>query len=89
MDDYADRKIEMQETIAAELAALELDQLHKVRDCLHKIQARQGTFIADDVKCPICNRILIKPRRGPMPKFCSDKCRQKNHRSIDLSRVNK
>jgi len=89
MSDYSNRKTEMQETISSELTSLELAELHKLRDCLNVLQAKQKPLFTDDVTCPICGRILIKPRRGPMPKFCGDKCRQQNHRSLELSRVNK
>ena len=89
MTDYAERKLDMKEAITLELAALELEQLHKVSKYIHTLQTEQKPLFTDDVKCLVCGRILIKPRRGPMPKFCGDKCRQRNHRSLNLSRVNK
>lgn len=39
-------------------------------------------------KCPVCGGFIRKPRRGPTPKFCSDRCRKANiRRAENVSRA--
>lgn len=80
MTDYYQRKHELQEAITLECGHLTLDQLRRVLRYVRTLSAEQPRLFDDTKKCPICGRVLIKPRRGPMPTYCSDKCRQKNYR---------
>jgi len=84
-DDYYNRLFDMREDIIKKLTQFELGDLHAISKYLDNLKSQQRTrqveLFSQEAKCPICSRILIKPRRGPMPKFCSGKCRTKNYRA--------
>lgn len=36
-------------------------------------------------RCPVCGGPVRKPRRGPTPRFCSDRCRKANFRRSEAA----
>ena len=80
MSDYHQRRYALIEAIDLELSHLDPDHLRRVLQYCRTLAAEQKPLFDDSRKCVVCGRLLFKPQRGPWPKFCSNRCRQKHHR---------
>lgn len=74
---YYDKKFELTDAIKLELGHLDPEQLKNVLKYCRQLASKQEPLFDSGKKCVMCPRRINKPRRGPMPRFCSNKCRQK------------
>ncbi len=77
---YFDRKLDLLDEIRAAAQDLDPAELRRVLKYIRTLSAEQKPLFDDSKKCLVCGNILYKPKRGPWPKFCSTKCKQKHYR---------